>query len=46
MVWWPPYTQARALSTGEELYIRYIEDSTAPKEAFMSYGFVPPELLR
>eukprot|EP00976_Prorocentrum_cordatum_P049337 995876-Prorocentrum_minimum.AAC.2 len=32
------------LSAGEELLIKYVESNVPPKEAFMSYGFVPPEL--
>ncbi len=33
-----------ALSAGEELAIQYIDGRTTPREAFLSYGFVPPEL--
>lgn len=33
-----------ALKPGEELCIQYIDGRTAPKEAWLSYGFVPPEL--
>lgn len=33
-----------ALAAGEELLIQYIDRSTSPKEAFLSYGFVPREL--
>jgi len=42
-------TNARAgqpcsMRAGEELLIKYVEADVAPKEAFMSYGFVPEEM--
>ena len=33
-----------ALVAGDELSIQYIDGRATPKEAFLSYGFVPPEL--
>jgi|AntRauMFilla1563_2_1112583.scaffolds.fasta_scaffold178999_1 hypothetical protein len=32
------------MRAGEELLIKYVEADVAPKEAFMSYGFVPEEM--
>mmetsp|Transcript_12367 Transcript_12367/g.25987 ORF Transcript_12367/g.25987 Transcript_12367/m.25987 type:complete len:337 (-) Transcript_12367:219-1229(-) len=36
--------QTAPLGAGEELFIKYVEGNVPPKEAFMSYGFVPEEL--
>mmetsp|Transcript_1208 Transcript_1208/g.2885 ORF Transcript_1208/g.2885 Transcript_1208/m.2885 type:complete len:353 (-) Transcript_1208:17-1075(-) len=33
-----------ALAAGDELCIRYVDAGTSPKDAWLSYGFVPPEL--
>eukprot|EP00951_Prasinocladus_malaysianus_P048093 scaffold654531_cov57-Prasinocladus_malaysianus.AAC.1 len=33
-----------AVNPGDELCIQYIDRATQPREAFLSYGFVPDEL--